>query len=137
MCVHTYTHSGCLNVLAHQCIQKARPVESDAGLVRELIAALQQQPPAAEAAASTPSAIAPAAADIHALMARAPSLSARHDLEAFPLSSWGDPAALALREKGRVGCSGGNGDKGGGGVGGGRFFSEAWAFRTVTGALFS
>lgn len=117
-------------------------MESDAELVRELIAALQEQqpqpPPPAEGAV-TPSSIDPATIDIHALMARAPSLSARHDLVAFPLSSWGDPAVLALREKGRVRGGGGNGRRRGdaqrGDVGSG-FFSEAWAFRTVTGVCY-
>lgn len=106
---------------------QARPVESDAGLVRELLSALQkqqQQEPQPQPTVDI---------GIHALMAHAPLLSGRHDLVPFPLSSWGDPALLALREEGRV--IGGGGGSGGGGSGGNeRFFSEAWAFRTVAGA---
>lgn len=106
-------------------------MESDGGLVREIMAWHQrQQQMQQEGQPPTPT----SSLDIHTLMALAPLASRRGELLPPVFSApWRDPALHSLREKGRVDHAGGGGS---GGSSGG-FFSAAWAFRTVTGACMS
>lgn len=118
-------------------------MESDSGLVLEVLTWWQQrQQPAASAAvggattvspllSSSSSSLSPPPTEslgVHTIMALAPHASKRYEL--LPSFTWRGPAARALREKGRV-RSNAAAVTGGGGS---RFFSDAWVFRTATGA---